>query len=120
MKHNFCKLNIYFDGLGYRNPVTGFEQIIWFLEQMGLNKNKSVATRYWLDVKEKYEKQLIKAEAFELLNFIQSKYTVQQEIRRALSRIKTKEKNKKEVDEIMEWAEQVKLKAKLINGISLN
>lgn len=63
-------MNIYFDGLGYRNPITEHEQIIWFLEQTVAGKSKSVATRHWLDIKERYTKQLIKIEAFELLNFI--------------------------------------------------
>ena len=113
-------MNIYFDGLGYRNPVTEHQQIIWFLEQTCNGKSKSIATRFWLDMKERYTKQLVKAEAFELLNFIQSKSTTQQEIRRALSRIKTKDKNQKEIDEIMSWSEQQKLKRELINQIGLN
>lgn len=113
-------MNIYFDGLGYRNPITEYQQIVWFLEQTCKGKSKSIATRFWLDIKERYTKQLVKAEAFELLNFIQSKSTTQQEIRRALSRIKTKEKNKKEMDEIMDYIEQLKLKRELINQIRLN
>lgn len=113
-------MNLYFDGLGYRNPVVDYEQIIWFLQQTVQGKSKSVATRHWLNIKEQYSSPLIKLEAFELLNFIQSKTTAEQEIRRALSRIKTKEKNKKEIDEIMSWSEQRKLKKELIGKIFLN
>ena len=113
-------MNIYFDGLGFRNPITEYEQIIWFLEQTIRGKSKSVSTRNWLDIKERYTKQLIKIEAFELLNFIQSKATAQQEIRRALSRIKTKENNKKEMDKLTSWLEHKKLKKELIGKISLN
>ncbi len=119
---NFNKIimNIYFDGLGYRNPVTEHQQIIWFLEQTCNGKSKSIATRFWLDMKERYTKQLVKVEAFELLSFIQSKSTAQQEIRRAISRIKTKEKNKKEMEEMASWAEQYKLKRYFIDQIRLN
>ncbi|MGL4282742.1 MAG: hypothetical protein ACRCSI_03615 [Eubacterium aggregans] len=113
-------MNVYFDGLGYRNPITDYQQIVWFLEQIAANKSKSIATRFWLDIKDRYSKQLVKAEAFELLNFIQSKSTTQQEIRRALSRIKTKAKNKKEIEAWMDLADDMKAKRELINQIRFN
>ncbi len=116
----FCKMNIYIDGLGYRNPVSDYEQIIWYLEQICAAKSKSVATRYWLDMKERYSKQLLKVEAFELLNFIQSKSTAQQEIRRALSRIKTKEKNKKEMENFNDWYGKLNAKMELLGHINPN
>lgn len=112
--------DIYIDGLGYRNPTSDKDQIIWFFEQTVKNKTKSVATRFWLDIKELYAKRLIKMEAYELLDYIQQKSTTAQEIRRALSRIKSKNKSEAELKNFMDTYQSGKINRELIKLISLN
>lgn len=112
--------SIYIDGLGYRNVFSELDQIIWFFEQTVKNKSKSLATRFWLDIRETYSKRLLKLEAFELLNFIQSKATTAQEIRRAIGRIKRKEQSDAEYENFMGSYKEKKAVRELIKQIGLN
>lgn len=111
---------IYINGLGYRNSITEKEQIIWYFEQMAASKSKSFATRYWLDLKETYTNALLKFQAYELLEYINSKSSKEQDMRRALSRIKAKEKQEKELEHWQEWREKRVVTKELTEKIGLN
>jgi hypothetical protein len=68
-------MNIYFEGLGYRNPISDYEQIKWYFNQVAKSKPKGHDTRYWLNLREWYAEKLFKMEAYELLALIINKAT---------------------------------------------
>jgi hypothetical protein len=114
------KKAVYFEGLGYRNPVSDKDQIIWFFEQTAATKHKNHVTRYWLDLKEWYMKCLLEREAYELLAFIMDKLTTAQEKRRQESRKKSKAKAEKEMEAFNNWYAEYNAKRNLINQIGSN
>jgi len=84
------KPKIYIYGNGYMNPLEEYELIVWIWEQNLKGKNKSVITRFWMDIKENHKKYLLHIQAYELMNYIESKVTVSQEKRRNAYRKKVK------------------------------
>lgn len=111
---------IYIDGLGYRNPRTESGQIIWYWEQTAKTKNKSHATRFWLDIKERLGEYLLKSESYELLELITKYATIAKELKRIQSRQKAKEIAEKETLKFNEWYSDFSAKRKLISEIGLN
>lgn len=113
-------MNIYIDGLGYRNPIADKDQIIWYFEQTAKTKHKSHVTRYWLNLKERYAKPLLTLEAFEVLAYITSKSTTAQEKRRAEYRRKAKLTAQMEMDNLRAQTDEWKAKSELIKQIRYN
>jgi len=113
-------MRIYFEGLGYRNPITDKDLLIWYFGQTAKSKPKNHVTRYWLNLKEWYAKKLLEMEAFEVLAYITEKSTTAQEKRRAAFRIKAKQKAQLEMEQFNEWYDERKAKQELISQISMN
>jgi hypothetical protein len=112
--------NIYVEGLGWRNPIKEFGQILWFFEQTSLTKPKSHATRYWLDIMERHGEKLLKMQAYELYGAIKKRATDEKIIRRNNARAKAKEKAIAEGEAFKEWYRHKKAMHDLIKSIGLN
>ncbi|GAB3822239.1 hypothetical protein [Pontibacter rugosus] len=113
-------INIYINGLGYRNPVTEADQIIWFWNQLAKTTYRKVPTRFWNSIKEQYKRRLLDLEAYEVLAFINDKTTSAQEKRRIAAREKAKAKAQIEMRNFdRDWKEQ-RFKLHLINSINYN
>lgn len=113
-------MKLYLEGLGDRDVVTDKDQIIWFMDQIVKRKSKAEATKFWLSFRESYFDALIKAEAYELLNYIKTKATDAKLKRRQEWRKKSKEKAEKEIKNMEIFLEQCKIKRELIDLIRLN
>lgn len=111
---------MYFDVLGYRDTIKDAEQIMWFFKQTAKSKTKAHATKYWLDLKERYSEKLIKQEAYELLNLINEYATAAKIKRRNAFREKAKKEAELEMQNFNKWYDQVKIRSELIKLIRLN
>ena len=89
---------IYIQDVGYRCPISDFDEIVWFFEQISKNMHKSHKTRFWLNLKEKYLNILFNLQAFELIGFLSNKTSTEQEKRRKSFRDKQKVKSKVELE----------------------
>lgn len=108
---------IHIDGIGEWNPVEEYSQIIWFWEQKAKNMSKSVATRFWLDMKELYLSRLMKVQAYELVSFLDKKASTEKEKRRLILR----EKNKKIAEmELKGFIQRYEKRCAIIKNICLN
>lgn len=113
-------MNIYIDGLGYRNPIADKDQIIWYFNQISNTKGKGEATKYWLNLREWYAERLLTLEAYELLDFIKAKATDARMKRRKQFREKAKETSEKEMENLkieQGWRTMVR---SIINQIGRN
>jgi len=66
---------IYIHELGWRNPLTEYNQIIWFLEQKSKIMNDRTRYRFWINLREQYESKLLNMAAYELVGFVKSQVT---------------------------------------------
>lgn len=108
---------IYIDGIGHWNPLEEYKQIIWFWEQKAKFMSKSVATRFWLNMKELYLSSLMKLQAYELIAFLDTKASSEKEKRRLILR----EKNKKIAEiELKAFVQRHEKRCAIIKNISLN
>lgn len=71
---------IYLEGIGFRNPETEFEQIIWFLKQKAKTLSKAQKTAYFLSLKKTLTPTLVKCESFEILAYINTVVSSDQEL----------------------------------------
>lgn len=119
------QINIY--GLGYRNPITESEQIIWFWEQQAKKVHTKRLSCFWLNVKEIYGKQLLRMKADELNEYISGKTTEKQQQKRAEYRLVSTAKAQLERAAILEQYkednrqfEEKMFRIRLIGGINYN
>lgn len=111
---------IYFYELGHRNPVTDHEEIIWFWTQITKPMKAAHATRFWLNIKQTYASVFLRMQAYELLEYINGKVTVEQEQRSIYNKAKTKQKAEKEFQAFLKEREKEKIRQSLISGIHNN
>lgn len=113
--------SIFVSGLGYRNPRTEYDQIIWYWNNTErMYKTSALKTRYWLDIKEHFKVRLLVLQAFELLEFLESKAGIEKEKRREAWRKKAKETAAWEAEALKDWYENYKTRRKLIDLGRLN
>lgn len=115
------KESIYLNELGYKNVFADKDTIIWFWEQRIKQFNRQNAkTRYWLDLLEHHEKQLLKLQAFELLHYLKSKASKEQLDKRFAARAVAKAKAQLEWENLKEWQSNYRLKVELTTIKHLN
>lgn len=112
--------NIYINGLGYRNPVTEADQIIWYWNQLAKTTYRKVPTRFWNSIKEGYKRKLLSLEAYEVLAFINDKTTSTQEKRRIAAREKAQARAKIEMRNFERYWKERRFRFYLINSINYN
>lgn len=115
---------MHIEGLGNRNPCTEHEEIIWFFEQALKRCKKAQVTRFWLDLKASWKQTLLDRQAYELLDYINSKVTPKQEKdrekRRAIAEYNNKIKCKTEWEELKKMNDEWKARKAVIGDYLSN
>lgn len=111
---------IHIEGVGYRNPIDDFEEIAWLFSQVAKGSNPSHATRYWLNLHEKYFDTLMKVQAFELIAFLKSQTTEKQKKNREIWKDRHKKMSKATMEEHQQMMCKAKYRFDIIQNISLN
>lgn len=114
-------VSVYISDLGYRNPLTDFDQIIWYWNNTVERYNRqSHKSKFWLDLFERHAKRFKELEAFELLNFLKQKVTAEQLRNRHTRRVLNQVKSQLELDHWKDYTEQREIKKDLVGTINLN
>lgn len=103
-------MKVYISDLGYRDTNADAKQIIWFWTQKAKLMSDRQRVSYFLQIKKSWTETLIKAEAYEMLQFINEQVTTEQERKREKAAAKARIKAEIEMQEFEKRAEEMRVK----------